>query len=168
VRSNIRGIALIELLIVVILISTAATAYLNFRDDISLTRGREPGLTALDSAMNAALDMIALDLRQARQAPGLIGGPLAIEHLGKTDRLIIRRNNGQSEYLIDETRRLIRQTGGARQSLAADILSLKAQELGRETIVLTLTAHQAGENFDSNDNIFRSYSKVVTVNFPLQ
>jgi type II secretory pathway component PulJ len=167
VRSNFRGIALIELLVVVILISTVATAYLNFRDDTSRSKSDEPRMTVLDSALYAALDIIALDLRLARQAPGLIAGPLAVEHLGYTDRLTIRRNNCQNKYLINEHNQLIRQTDSTRQRLAEEVLSLKAQKMGKETIVLTLTANSKGESLNGSGDIARSYSRVVTVNFTL-
>jgi hypothetical protein len=150
-----------------ILISTAATAFLNFRDDLGFAKSDELRLTTLDSALYAALDIIAFDLRMARQAPESMSGPLAIQHLGKTDRLTIRHNNYQNEYLIDNENRLIRQTESCRQRLADEIISLKAQKLGKETIVLTLTARPKGESLDGKADIVRSYSRVVTVNFSL-
>ncbi len=166
VRSNITGIALIELLIVIILISGLAAAFLNFRDEFVIYPAKDGGLSSQDSALYEALDVISDDLYLARRKPPENAIPLAIEHLGSTDKIRIKYGGRWSQYLIDENSNLIKQTGDNLQRLIGDIASLKVQELGKQTIVLTLSVKPHYKNGEERE--VRSYSRVVTVNFPLQ
>jgi hypothetical protein len=166
VRSNNRGISLIELLVIIILISTIATAYLNFQEDTSRSAGYESRYSVLDSALYAAVDIIANDLRLTRKIKPDGENPLVIEHLADTDIVKVKRANFQREYLVDENGRLIRIDNNGCFTLAGEIVSLRARELGQENVVLTITARMGGTSYDGKDK-FRSYSRVATVNFPL-
>jgi len=166
VRSDNKGISLIELLIIIILISTLATAYLNFRDHTNRAAGYGSKYSVLDSALYAAVDIIANDLRLTRKIKSDGENPLIIEHLADTDIIKIKRINFQREYLVDENGRLIRIDNNGRFTLAGEIVSLRARELGQENIVLTITARIGGISYDGKDEL-RSYSRVATVNFPL-
>ena len=165
-RSNNKGISLIELLVIVILISTVATAYLNFQDDTKRSASHEPGYSVLDTALYAAIDIIANDLRLARKIIPDGDNPVAIEHLAETDIIKIKRANFQREYQVDVNGRLIRIDSNGRVTLAREIVSLRARELGQENVVLTITARMGRTSYDGKDEL-RSYSRVATVNFPL-
>jgi hypothetical protein len=166
VRSKINGITLIELLIVMILISGAVTAYLNFQNEIGKSRGKEPGLSFQDSVFYGALDIMANDLLLARKNITVKESPLAIEHLGNTDKIRIRHGNYFIEYLIDAKGRFVKQTGNILQRLTSAVVSFKLQELGKQTIILTLSINP--HNSNGGERKVQSYSRVVTVNFPLQ
>jgi prepilin-type N-terminal cleavage/methylation domain-containing protein len=165
VRSNIKGVSLIELLLVVILISTVATAYLNFRNNPRFSPGNETKLSAFDNAIYAALDEIGLELHLAYR--NRAGDVVSINHLKSSDKIIIRAENGQIDYQIDDGGRLIRQIGHERRVMAEGALYFKTRKLGRETIVLTLLARPTKKETCGSDNCIRSYSRAVTVNFPL-
>jgi hypothetical protein len=165
-RSKIKGVSLIELLIVVILISTVATAFLNFRNNRRFSASDEFELSAFDSAFYSVLDEISLEIRMANSRRD--GKTVTVEHLRGTDRITINTDNYRIKYQIDDEGRLIRQAGDERRTMATDALCLKIRDLGRETVVLTLVARPAGNEIGASRPAIRSYSRVVPLNFPLQ
>jgi hypothetical protein len=167
VRLKNSGISLIELLVIVILISTVATAFLNIRDDLCQSNSLEPRFSAFDSALYAAIDIIASDFQLACLAQPGEEKPLVIEHQEGTDIIRIKKDNCQREYLVDADGRLVRIDKNGRFTLARDIVSLRVLELGKATIVLTVTARAGGESFNE-DYELRSYSRVTSLNFPLE
>jgi hypothetical protein len=165
VRVNVNGISLLRLLIAVILVSTVATAYLNFRNEMESPSSQESKYSTLDSALGCALNLIANDLRLARPISHNDNPPIIIEHLANSDLILISGNN--SRYLVDDNARLIRLSEAGRLTLATEIVSLRALEVGRETIVLTVTVRTAAGDMPFKREELRSCSKVVTVGFPL-
>lgn len=165
---SVRGISLIQLLIAVILISTVATAYMNLQGQMALSQRNAPRISTIDSTRFAVLDNIALQLQLARRDPYERGEPFEIKHQGATDRILIKHDNAEIEYLVDEQGRLIYKDNRNQKTLAEEVIFLKAQKLGKETIVLTLATRSTGGNGDSPYSPSNSYSKVVNVDFPLR
>ncbi len=165
-RSNIKGVSLIELLVAVILISTMATAFLNLRNNRRIFINNESELSVLDSAYYAVLDEIGLELRMANRKRD--GKAMPVKYLKAADKITINTENGQIQYQIDDCGRLIRRTGHGSQILADNALYLKIRELGRETVVLTLIARPMADDPGGLGHDVRSYSRVITVNFPLE
>jgi hypothetical protein len=166
VRSNIKGASLIELLVAVILISTIATAFLNLRNNRGILIDNESELSVFDSACYAVLDEIGLELQMANRKRD--GKAMPFKHLKAAHKITINAENGQIQYQFDDCGRLIRRTGHGSRIMADNALYLKIRELGRETVVLTLIARPTGDDAGGLGHAVRSYSRVVTVNFPLE
>ncbi len=165
---SVRGISLIQLLIAVILISTVATAYMNLQGEMALSKQSEPRISTLDSTRFAVLDNIALQLQLARRDPYERGEPLEIRHQGVSDKILIRHDNVEIDYLVDDHGKLIYKDKSNQKTLAEEVIFLKAQKLGKETIVLTMATRPTAGNGDSPYSSSNSYSKVVNVDFPLR
>ncbi len=165
---SVRGISLIELLIAVILISTVATAYMNLQGEMALSQRNETHLSPIDSTRFAVLDNIALQLQLARRDPYKRGEPLEIKHQGASDKILIKHDNAEIEYLVDEHGKLICRDSRNQKTLADEVVFLKARQLGKETIVLTMATHGSAGKNGSPSSSSSSYSKVVTVDFPLR
>jgi hypothetical protein len=162
-NSNNNGIALVELLIIVILISTLVTASWN------IYSSRNNGLSAtgefslLDSVAAGILDEIAFNLRQARLEPRNSTAPVVIRHESNSDEIEILINGEKVVYFINDRHLLVRERNSEKGLLLSDVNSLKAVRLGSKTLLLTVSIRPGGDFGDYHYSL-RNYSKVITVN----
>lgn len=162
-NSRHNGIALIELLIIVILVSTLATAYWNFY----LYSGNNPAAQAeyspIDSIAYDILDEITLNMRQARFDSLQGGNPITISHNADSDEIDIRAYGKNLIYYVNDKNFLIKNEGTERRFLLGEVNTLKAVRLGSQTLLITIIiGHDSGQG-DSNAKP-QNYSRVVTVN----
>ena len=164
-RSRIKGIALIELLIVVILISTVATAFWNFYIASDRFPRAEPKLSSpSDSLADAILDEMAFNLRQARTDSLHKSKSIIIKTTSDSDTIEIIRGSTSILYFVDDNNVLVIKIGEDRGTLLTDVKSLKATALGSHNLLLTLSLNP----FDSKSEvpvISKNYFKVAAVNF---
>ncbi len=145
-------------MIIVVLISTIATAYWNFH--IAGGRGSPDELDGYepDSAVTAALDEISGYLRLTR--PDSTSELVEIEHTGETDRIRIIHENIMYHYYVDNRSNLVRRIDADCIRLAEDVVSLKAFRMGSQTLIVTLSVRESDSA--GSDEDYRSYSRVIT------
>jgi len=162
-RSRNKGIALVELLIVVILISTVATAFWNFYITRDRIVGGEIKYSPVDSIAEGILDEIALGLRQARPDSQNSSQAISVSSDGFSDEIRITYGNLKTTYLVDSGYNLVRERKSEKSTLLSDVNSLKVTALGSHTLLITLLLKQNDSQSD-NQGTVRNYSKVTTVN----
>jgi hypothetical protein len=159
-RARDEGMTLIEIMIIVVLISTIATAYWNYHITQKSEQIGEAEFSGPDSAITLALDEIGYYLHLAR--PDTIGGrkPFTVAHQAGSDKITILHDSLFYEYYIDNRGNLIRHVNSSFERLAEDIISLRALRMGAQTLVITLSTRNRLDSVSSGEQ-FRSYSKVV-------
>jgi type II secretory pathway pseudopilin PulG len=163
-----RGMFLLELLIVVILISVVATAYLNFHSGQTDRESADSSLADSNQYIFAALKEIGFHLRFAcPRFPDSPAKSVFIDNTGESDRIKILHNGIIYEYLVDNNNQLIRRMASKEDVLADNVISLKALPMGNQTIVITLTVKTPIDIIDSSGEEARSFSEVVTTNYLL-
>ena len=160
------GVFLVELMIVVILISVAATAYLNFRSGQREPLPREQETTAQNSFIQAALDEIGYHICFARRgADQRAIEPLLIENGPKSDRIVVFHSNAKYEYFVDHNNNLIRRREGKDIIMANGVYSLRVARVGVQTLVVTIsTGFQEQRGLSHGSLVSRSFSTVVAAN----
>jgi hypothetical protein len=160
-----NGISLIELMIIVILISVIATAFLNSRLHISLPAEERPKAAVLDDSIRSALDEISYHLRFAGYASPAEARPVSIEYGERADRIMILHNGARFEYFLDNAGNLMRKVGETQEILASKITSLKVLVTGKETIVVTISTDSgARQETNGSKMLSRSFSTAVATN----
>jgi hypothetical protein len=158
-----KGIALVELLIVVILISTLATAFWNFyitRDQ--MVKG-EAEYSPVDSIADSILDEIARGMHQARPDSQNTSGVISVKNDGFSDEIGFVCGNTMTSYFVDGGHYLIRERKSEKSMLLSDVNSLKVTALGSQTLLLTLSMKPDDAKSDTPGAV-RSYFKVAAVN----
>lgn len=160
-----NGISLIELMLIVILISVVATAFLNSQIRTSLPPEEPAKAEVLDDSIRSALDEISYHLRFAGFASPAEARPVSIEYGEKADRLVILHNGARFEYFLDDTGNLMRKVGETKEILASKITSLKVLVTGKETIVVTISTDcGARQEMSGSKMLSRSFSTAVAAN----
>jgi len=160
VRLRGNGIALIEVMIVVILISVLATVFWNLH---FASRGRpslEPGLEPADSAIRSGLDEIRRHLSLARRTRS-VGSPITIDKGDVTDTIEVRYHGREIKYFVDDYWNLMRVDGSLTEVLASNVEALKVTRLGMKTLVVTMVARPPHGGGDGDSLSMRSFSAVV-------
>ena len=163
-KSNCRGIALVELMIIVIIISTVATAYWNFYISRDYPPIRERVYSPIDSIADDILDEIALNLRMARPDPMLSRDAVIIHPNNNFDRIDVLAKDVKFVYFVDQSNRLIKESSLQRGALIDDVISFKATPMGTQTLVITMQLGPKANVLDSTEINPRTYSRVVSVN----
>jgi len=161
-HSRNKGIALVELLIVVILISTVATAFWNFyitRD--SIIEG-DAEYSPADSIADDILDEIALNLRQARPDSQSISEAVSVHDNGFSDEIEITSGSVRTSYFVDSGHYLVRERKSEKSLLLSDVNSLRVTALGSQTLLLTISLKPNDIQAD-NPEMVKNYFKVATL-----
>jgi hypothetical protein len=163
-RSPIKGIALIELLIVVILISTVATAIWNFYIASDHFNRTEVDITSpSDSLANAILDEMALNLRHARPDSNGFKNSITIRNSPLSDTIEISKGSTCQSYYVDNNHVLVLRIGEHTGKLLSDVKSLKVTGIGSHNLLLTISLDTFSRETDSTSKAL-NYFKVAAVN----
>jgi len=162
-HSRDKGIALVELLIVVILISTLATAFWNFYNTRDRIVEGNPEYSPVDSIADGILDEIAFGLHQAHPNSPNTSGAVSVKSDGISDEIEITNSTIRTSYFVDSKHYLVRERKSEKTVLLSDVNSLKVTALGSQTLLLTLSLKLNDTQTDNSEAV-RSYFKVATVN----
>ena len=165
-KARCRGMALVEIMIIVILISTVATAYWNYYITHDFPSPIERAYSPTDSIANDILDEIALNMRLARPDSAQSRIPVIISKNGKSDQIDIISRDIRYIYYVDQYYNLYRRIGNNRGLLLDDVLSFRVTPMGIHTFVITLQVGQIASEASSTPADYRNYSRVVSINSP--
>ena len=158
-RSRDTGIALMELMIVVILISVVATAYWNLSAVSHVPTSNELSDYSADSTIQTALDEIGYHLYCARKTDRIISA-IEIDSGDVADRLGIWHQGSYYSYFLDDDRNLIRQNGKSIEALASGVSTLRVTRIGQKTLVVTIV-RKVESRTGEGDSVSNSFSTVV-------
>ncbi|OGC89796.1 MAG: hypothetical protein A2W25_02835 [candidate division Zixibacteria bacterium RBG_16_53_22] len=165
-RGKNSGVFLVDLMIVVILISVAATAYLNFRSGQHEPLPQIQEVTAQNGFIQAALGEIGYHISFARRGTGHeVAEPLIIENGAESDRIVVFHGNAKYEYFVDQDNDLIRRREGKDTVMADGVGSLRVTRVGGQTLVVTISTNlRDDQGLSPETRVSRSFSTVVATN----
>jgi hypothetical protein len=164
-RKNDKGIYLIELMIIVILISVVATAFLRFHSEQSDTMLSDSTFAISHKYIRAALDEIGFHLRFARpRFPDSPDKPLLIRNEASSDWIRILHNGIAYEYFVNDKAQLVRRMNNTEDILVENVNSFKALQMGTQTVVLTISVKTPNDITDYPPPETQSFSEVIISN----
>jgi hypothetical protein len=163
--NNRKGIYLIELMIIVILISVVATAFLRFRSERSDSMLTDSTFAISHKYIRATLDEIGFHMRFARpRFPDSPDRPLLIKNEASSDWIRILHNGIAYEYFVNDKAQLIRRMNNSDDVLVENVNSFKAHQMGDQTVVLTISVKIANDIIDYPASETQSFSEVIITN----